>query len=350
MEHTDHSIFITGRAGTGKSTLIEYFRNNTGKSAVYLAPTGVAALNIKGKTIHSLFKFPPQVITSDRIKGTDYKEETQRLFKSVNVIIVDEISMVRADLIEGMDYILRKFRDKKKPFGGVQMIFVGDVYQLPPVVDKKNKDPLTHNGKPVFDGVPYEYLEKKYHGIYFFNSDAFKKADFKYFVLNTIFRQKDDTKFTDILNAVREGTITDELLNQLNERYCEKINEDEIILCANKAMAYNINQRRMNELTTEPFLYEAIVSGIYETETNEENYPVEKELVLKENAQVMMVKNDKDGRWVNGTIGIIKNLTQDMIEVEIRGTVFTINKETWEAVGYKYDEEKDKLEDAIIGT
>jgi hypothetical protein len=353
MEHTDYSIFITGRAGTGKSTLVEYFRINTGKSAVYLAPTGVAALNIRGKTIHSLFKFPWQVVTSDKIKNNTYKEETQRLFKSLNVILVDEISMARADILEGMDYILRKFRDKDKPFGGIQMIFVGDIYQLSPVVDKKEPADITYNGKMVFSGLLYDYFERKYHGHYFFNSDAFKKADFKYCVLNTIFRQKDDNKFITILNAIREKNIPDELLNQLNERCFERIeesNRNEIILCTTNAIVNNINMKKMNMLNTKPFLYEASVSGIFEKEIGEKNYPVERNLILKENAQVMMIKNDREGNWVNGTIGIIKKLARDKIEVKIHGTIFPINKETWEAVDYKYDEEEDKLKPTIIGT
>jgi ATP-dependent exoDNAse (exonuclease V) alpha subunit len=353
MEHTDYSIFITGRAGTGKSTLIEYFRMNTGKRAVYLAPTGVAALNIRGKTIHSLFQFPPEVVTSDKIINNRYKEETLRLFKALDVVVVDEISMVRADILEGMDYILRKFRDKNKPFGGVQMIFVGDIYQLAPVVDKKEKVKITHKGKTVFNGLLYDYFERKYHGHYFFNSDAFKKADFKYCVLNTIFRQKDDNQFITILNAIREKNIPDELLNQLNERYFEKIEErngNEIILCTTNAIVNNINNRKMNALTTKQFLYKATVSGIFESEIGEKNYPAEKELVLKENAQVMMIKNDKDGRWVNGTIGIIKKLAHNKIDVKIHGTIFTINKETWEAVNYEYDEEEDELKTIIVGT
>jgi ATP-dependent exoDNAse (exonuclease V) alpha subunit len=259
--------------------------------------------------------------------------------------------MARADIIEGIDYILKNFRIKDKPFGGVQMVFIGDMYQLPPVIDKNQKIKITYNGKTVFVGTIYDYFQRKYGGQYFFNSNAFKKADFKYSVLNTIFRQKDDNKFMDILNAIREKNITEELLKQLNERYYERLddtNDKEIMLCTTNNTVNDINKKKMNELKTKPFLYEAIVTGIFEMEIKE--YPVEKDLILKENAQVMMIKNDKDGNWVNGSIGMIKKLTNDQIDVEIHGTIFTINQETWEAIDYEYDEKNDKLNTNIVGT
>jgi ATP-dependent exoDNAse (exonuclease V) alpha subunit len=322
---------------------------------IYLAPTGVAALNIRGKTIHSLFKFPPQVITSDLIKDNTYRVEVQEIFRVVNVIIVDEISMARADLIEGMDYILKKFRDKEKPFGGVQMVFVGDIYQLPPVIKENEKLNITNNGKIIFEGTLYHYFERKYKGHYFFNSDAFKEADFKYCLLNTIFRQKDDYEFMEILNKIREKNISDELLQRLNAQHHKTndenyVDEKEIILCTTNSAVNEINKTKMNELSTKAYLYEALVDGIFETEIAEKDFPVEKHLVLKENAQIMMVKNDKDGRWVNGTIGTIKKLENNKINIEIQGVCFSINKETWEAIDYEYDEENDKLLSKVIGT
>jgi GTPase SAR1 family protein len=353
MENTRHSIFITGKAGTGKSTLIQYFKLNTRKKAVYLAPTGVAALNIRGKTIHSLFKFPLQVITSDQIKNNTYRREVLDLFRNVDVMIVDEISMARADIIEGMDYILKKFRIKDEPFGGVQMVFIGDMYQLPPVLDKNEKITITHNGERVFSGSLHDYFQRKYDGHYFFNSNAFKNAGFKYCVLNTIFRQKDDDTFIDILNAIREKNITGDILDQLNSRYCEGLEdagENEIMLCTTNRRVDEINRKKMDALHTKEFRYEAFVTGVFESEIRGKDYPVEKSLKLKKGAQVMMIKNDKDGRWVNGSIGIIKKLSGDLIDVELHGTAFTINRELWEAVDYEYDEEKDTLNTNVTGT
>jgi GTPase SAR1 family protein len=352
MENTNYSIFITGKAGTGKSTLIEYFRIHSKKKYVVLAPTGIAALNIGGKTIHSFFKFPPQVVTSDQIKDNTYRSEIQEIFKYLNTIIIDEISMARADVIEGIDYILKKFRDEDKPFGGVQLICVGDLYQLPPVISKKDNVTITYDGEIIFNGLLYDYFERKYKGHYFFNSDAFKDADFKYCLLNTIFRQKDDNNFMNILNAIRENNITNDLLKQLNDRFSDQIKEanDEIVLCTTNAAVDSINKKRMRDLITRAFIYEAIVTGVFETEFDAKDYPVEKQLILKENAQVMFTKNDKEGRWVNGTIGTVKELANDKIDININGTTFTINQETWEAIDYEYDEKNDKLISNVIGT
>jgi hypothetical protein len=352
IENTEICVFITGKAGTGKSTLIEYLRENTKKKAVFIAPTGVAALNIRGKTIHSFFKFPPQVITSDAIKDNKYGEEKKSIFKSVDLIVIDEISMVRADLIQGIDFVLRNYGKSNLPFGGIQMVLVGYMYQLPPVIDQNDKINITHNGEIIFEGSLHHYFERKYKGHYFFNSDAFKNANFKYCVLNTIFRQKDDNKFMEILNAIRENKISGEILRQLNERHFENIEESEtgeIVLCATNNIASEINKRKMDELPTKAFLYEAEVKGIFEKEIPEKDYPAEKYLILKEQAQVMMIKNDISGRWVNGSIGIIKTLAENKIEVEINGTIFEVNKETWEAIDYKYDAKNDKLDTNIIG-
>ena len=352
IENTDNSIFITGKAGTGKSTLIEYFRENTKKKAVFLAPTGVSALNIRGKTIHSFFKFPPQLITSDAIKDNKYGGDKRNIFKSIDLIVLDEISMVRADIIQGIDFILRKYRTYNKPFGGVQMVLVGDMYQLPPVIDSNDKIEITHNGETIFEGSIYHYFERKYKGHYFFNSDAFKYSSFKYCVLNTIFRQKNDGKFVDILNAIRENKISGEILQQLNERYFENIEESEngeIVLCSTNSIANEINKRKMDELSTKAFLYVATLTGVFEKEIPEKDYPAEKYLILKENAQVMMVRNDSSGRWVNGSIGVVKSLADKKIEVEINGTIFDVGQETWEAVDYKYDEKKDELSTNVIG-
>ena len=352
MEKTNYSLFITGKAGTGKSTLVEYFRINTKKSAVCLAPTGVAALNIRGKTIHSLFKFPPQVITSDAIKNNTYREEVRELFENVDTILIDEISMVRADLIQGVDYILKKFRKDDRPFGGVQMIFVGDMYQLPPVVGK-DKLTITHKDKNVYEGYTIDYFFKKYKGPYFFNSDAFKECEFKYYELNTVFRQKDDNEFINLLNSIRENNINEEILSELNKQHIEAMSNSDnnrIELCSNRSLVERKNGNMMKILKSPAFNYEAAVSGIFTDVVKEKDYPAKKDLTLKQGAQVMMLINDKEGRWVNGTIGIISKLSNDEIVVEINDTPYTINKYTWEAVDYKYDKEQDKLITTVIGS
>ena len=278
-----------------------------------MAPTGVAALNVRGRTIHSLFRFPHVVITGDAIKDNKYSGHTKQILKNVNVIVVDEISMVRADLIEGMDYILKKIRENTLPFGGAQMVLVGDMYQLPPVVSNADKVNITYNGEVIFEGSIHHYFERKYKGCYFFNSDVFKKSTFEYYIFETVFRQKGDLDFLQILNAIREGKMTDELFAKLNARYFPNIKEAfdrEIVLGTTNSIVDEINKRKMDELPTKEFVYNAELSGVFEFLVSEKDYPVEKNLALKEGAQIMMVKNDKIGRWVNGTIGIVKKLAE----------------------------------------
>jgi hypothetical protein len=283
MEKTDKSIFLTGKAGTGKSTLVEYFRIKTGKKVVFLAPTGVAALNIGAKTIHSLFKFPPEIITSDKIRNNAYKAETEDLFRNVDVIVVDEISMVRADLVEGISYILQKYRDKDKPFGGVQMIFIGDMYQLPPVV-RDGQVEITHEGRQAFLGSTFSFFQKKYGGPYFFNSDAYKLKNFQYYELNTNFRQKNDAEFMKILNSIREKDITEELLETINKQCNKEVDELDykgITLCTTNGTADRINKGMMDKLKTKRFVYEASLSGIFESEISMKDYPVERVLIIE---------------------------------------------------------------------
>lgn len=197
MENSSRSVFITGKAGTGKSTLLEYFRQITKKKIVVLAPTGVAVINVKGETIHSFFGFKPD-ITIDKIKKVNKKK--LKIFKKLDTIAIDEISMVRADLLDCVDYFLRLNLENQKPFGGVQMIFIGDLYQLPPVVTSSRKE-LFHN---------------YYEGAYFFNAKVFKELNMELIELEKIYRQKDE-KFIDFLNAIRDDTIKDEDIHLLNQ-------------------------------------------------------------------------------------------------------------------------------------
>jgi len=350
MENTNNSLFITGKAGTGKSTLIDYFKTKTKKNTVYLAPTGVAALNIRGKTIHSFFKFPHEVVTSDLIEKTNYKERDIELFKNVNTVIIDEISMVRADIVQGIDYVLKKYRNKYEPFGGVQMIFIGDMYQLPPVVDKKEIT-ILHKGKTVFNGHITDYFQLKYGGPYFFNSDAFKNSLFLFYELETVFRQKDND-FISLLNSIRENKVNENTLDTLNRQYGESADGNEgnkIMLCTRKGAAQDRNKFMLGKLKTPPAVFEADLSGSF-LKMNPNDYPAEKRLTLKEGAQVMMLVNDKEEKWVNGTIGKITGLSENKITVEINGIRYGVNKHAWETIDYVYDRDLDALMTNITGT
>jgi ATP-dependent exoDNAse (exonuclease V) alpha subunit len=386
MENTKKSVFITGRAGTGKSTLIEYFRKRNDetkkKKVVYLAFTGVAALNIRGGTIHSFFRFPPKIISKEIAinEAKNYGGEKRRLMKALDAIVVDEISMVRADLMDGMDTILRDCRDCDIPFGGVQMIFVGDLRQLPPVVKGKEKNVTftEENGKES-DKSERDYLQKIYNGRHFFDSEAVKKMELSYYELKKIFRQTDNA-FITILNTIREGEADESVIAKLNERYIEDEkdlpHDIRMTLCTTNEVADAINDEKLDALPTKEYPYKAVLTKrIKEKEEKrekemeekrrqaelngrapppeddeEKRFPAPKLLRLKKGAQIMMVKNDREGRWVNGTMGIVKELTDDTIQVEIGGIPYFVEQEKWESVWYKFDVAKKKLTSEENGT
>ena len=330
MESTSKCAYITGKAGTGKSTLLTYFREKTKKNVIVLAPTGIAAINVEGSTIHSFFQLPPQLIEKRHITKDFTRQE---LFDKIDMIVIDEISMVRADILDGIDYALRINRKKDIPFGGVQMIFFGDLYQLPPVVVGKD---LT------------DYFEENFGGFYFFNAKVFKEISFEYIELQIIFRQKDDD-FKQLLNSIRENKVTVNDLNILNTRFRPNhtlTSKDVCLtLTTTNKIAEDINQERMNGLTSKEFLYTAEIIGKFD----KSSYPTEQRLILKEGAQIMMLKNDSKKRWVNGTIGIIKKLSDEVV-VEIEGTSYTIEKATWEVVEYQYNKEEKKIEAVVTGS
>jgi len=330
MESTSKCAYITGKAGTGKSTLLTYFREKTKKNVIVLAPTGIAAINVEGSTIHSFFQFPPQLIEKHHITKDFTRQE---LFDKIDMIVIDEISMVRADILDGIDYALRINRKKDIPFGGVQMIFFGDLYQLPPVVVGKDLN---------------DYFEENFGGFYFFNAKVFKESSFEYIELQIIFRQKDED-FKQILNSIREDKVTPNDLNILNTRFRPNhtlTSKDVCLtLTTTNKIAEDINQERMNSLISKEFLYTAEITGKFD----KSSYPTEQRLILKEGAQIMMLKNDSKKRWVNGTIGIIKKLSDEVV-VEIDGTSYTIEKATWEVVEYQYNKEEKKIEAVITGS
>ena len=330
MENTKDCIFITGKAGTGKSTLLKYFKANTKKRVVILAPTGVAAINIGGQTIHSFFKFPPKMIQKDSVR----RLHNQELFEKLDVVVVDEVSMVRADLMDGIDHALRINRDEmKKPFGGVQMIFFGDLFQLCPVVDRESK----------------ELLLERYSTPYFFSAKAFKDADIKYIELSKIYRQKDG-KFVTLLNRLRNKEHTEDDLKTLNSRVrkhsVDSAKDATVILTTTNSLAGAINEDRLARLPGKEFVYDADITGKFDEKASS----ADMSLKLKINAQVILLKNDPNKQWVNGTLGRIASLSDDSIEVDIDGCVCEVPMAKWQKIEYSYNEDEDKIEDETVGT
>ncbi len=329
LENTNDHFYITGKAGSGKSTLLAYFRSMTNKNTVVLAPTGVAAIRVKGQTIHSFFGFPPKVIQTKHIKKVRQIEVLQNL----ETLIIDEISMVRADVFDAIDYSLRVHRRKlTQPFGGVQLIVFGDLFQLPPVV---NMDETS-------------LLERIYpNGSFFFHSNIFQDAQFKTLELQSIYRQKDD-HFIYILNSVRDGTISHSQLDKLNDSLVDNFEMDEgkIILTTTNARASSINQKYLSQLREEEFSYKGQATGLFYKEL----FPTDEVLKLKKGAQVIMIKNDPEKRWVNGSIGIIHEIAQRKIKVKINHKIFEVKKEKWDRIQYTYDENQQEVQEDITGS
>lgn len=337
LEDTKKNLFITGRAGTGKSTLLEVFRKKTRKNVVVLAPTGVAALNVKGQTIHSFFRFKPN-ITLDNVKRVE--KNRRDLYRKLDAIVIDEISMVRADLLDCIDKFMRlNGKSKKKPFGGVQMIFFGDLYQLPPVVK----------------GEARKIFKKGlYKSEYFFNSKAFEGTEFEFIELEKIFRQK-DSLFIEILNAIRNRTVTDEHLQILNSRVKEgfhpKPDEFYVQLTTTNALADRLNQESLKLLKGKMRKYQGYIEGDFEMGS----LPADLELSLKKGAQVMLVNNGPSGRWVNGSIGKVVDFVEkpdvDITLVELTsGEVVEVTPYTWELFRYYYDKERETIASETVGT
>jgi len=339
LKNTNESLFITGKAGTGKSSLLKYFIKNTNKKLVILAPTGIAALNIGGQTIHSFFRFKPSIIYPDQIEP---QYERAELFLNLQMVIIDEISMVRADLMNGIDIALRKNRNKlNEPFGGVQMVFIGDLFQLPPVLKDEDRD----------------YILNTYGGLYFFDATVFKTFKYQFKELTTIFRQTDEqTEFKTILNNIRNNEAQFKDMALLNSRHKDNAGEQEnsIFLTTKRNIARNINNDKLENLTGEKVTYIGLLSGKYlrlkeEAEDKiEDKLPAPYKLELKKDAQIMMLKNDSGKRWVNGSIGKIDKLEPDSITVNIVGNKYKIEKESWTEVEFVLNNETKKIEEKII--
>jgi ATP-dependent DNA helicase PIF1 len=322
VETTNDNYYVTGKAGTGKSVLLQYFVENTGKRAVVVAPTGVAALNVGGQTIHSFFKMPFD-IDFDDIR-VDYK--LREILWNIDTVVIDEVSMVRVDLMEAMSMKLQIARKNDLPFGGVQMVMFGDLYQLPPVVS---------------DGELDRYFKHNFDGYYFFNATSIKNAGLNIYELSNIFRQK-DPEFKKILNSIRNGRLNETEMNELNLRTkIEKPEGGYITLAGHNATVSSINHKKLGELPGDEKVYEADIWG----NITESSFPTEKKLRLKAGAQVMLLKNDteKPRRWVNGTLGIVTKLTNDVVKVSIDGVEHTISPATWDKIQYEYNPEEREL-------
>jgi ATP-dependent DNA helicase PIF1 len=337
LENSNRHVFITGRAGTGKSTLLQHFRASTAKKIVVLAPTGLAAIQVRGQTIHSFFGFPPHPINSDHIR----KRKNRKLYEEMDTLVIDEISMVRADVLDAIDYFMRiNGRNRSLPFGGVQMVFIGDLFQLPPVISSDVEKQL------------FNFL---YDTPYFFSSHALHSADITYIELKQIYRQT-DRHFLNVLEAIRTKEIEEYLLRDLNER-CHKPNfkptaeQPYITLTATNYTADNINRRELAQLTTPAFSYKGDTTGEFNRQKH--TLPNDEIVTLKEGAQVMFVRNDQWYRWVNGTIGRVHYLDSNTVCVAVESdkgeVVHKIEQITWEIVRYNYNETARKIETEIIG-
>ncbi len=331
IENSNSSFFITGKAGTGKSTFIQYFASKTRKKLLMCAFTGIAAINIKGQTIHSFFRFPPQALgpEDDEIKLFYKNSEKYKMIEEIQTIVIDEVSMLRSDTLEAIDYSLRKNGgDPSKIFGGKQILFVGDIFQLPPVIDDT-------------DEVDSYLFTEVYKSKYFFDSPAYKKLNPGYFEFKKSYRQGKDLEFVEILDSIRICENNGHILAKLNDRYypnyTPKNNEFVITLSSSNAIAFAENIRRLNQLSYTSFRFEAEITG----EFKESRYPTNKTLELKKYAQVILVKNDTAKNWVNGTIAKVEFISDDILEIRLQDdSIHKLEKTVWENRAYKYNNGK----------
>jgi ATP-dependent DNA helicase PIF1 len=340
LNSTNESFYITGKAGTGKSTFIQYFAKNTRKKLLLCAFTGIAAINVGGQTIHSFFRFPlkPLLPEDDEITKFEQYSKKYKLIQEIDTIIIDEVSMLRADIVEAIDYSLRvNGGNPNKIFGGKQIIFVGDIFQLPPVAGSN-------------DTLERMLFTEEYKSKYFFDSRAYKKLNPTYFEFKISYRQGTDLEFVQLLDKVRVCDMDDNVLKSLNARvnphYAPKNDEFVITLTTNNAIAFNENVRRLNELLDTSFKFEAEI----ENEFKERDYPTNKTLELKRYAQVIFIKNDQAGRWVNGTIAKIDFISDNFIEVRLQnGSIHKLEKATWENRVFQYDRTKRRIVSELKG-
>lgn len=353
VENTGKSIFLTGKAGTGKTTFLKHLCERNRKNMVVLAPTGVAAVNAGGQTIHSFFQIPPsvyfpgdprlsarmQIDSTDNIYETfRYNRQKKTILRELELLVIDEVSMVRADLLDVINAILREYKDSPLPFGGVQVVLIGDVYQLPPVV--------TSEEAPV--------LFRFYKSEFFFSAKVIKSMELEYIELQKIYRQS-DREFIDLLNRVREGRMLPEDFTlfrnmYLNQKWTEN-GPSYITLTTTNAAASTINEENLDALDGEQHEFEAEITG----DMTDKDYPTDVRLSLKVDAQVMFLKNDPDHRYYNGKIGRVTGFQDDRIMISCEegdgGTQeICLERAEWEKVQYKWNLAKNCIESEVVGS
>ena len=341
IQHTHQSVFLTGKAGTGKSTFLKYICATTRKKHVVLAPTGIAAVNVGGQTLHSFFKIPFRPLLADDPdfsphqihKTLRYTKEKVKLIRELDLIIIDEISMVRADIIDFVDKVLRNYSgNMREPFGGKQLLFVGDIFQLEPVVTRDMR----------------QILQRDYRQFFFFNARVFNDLGLIPIELRKIYRQT-NSEFVALLDRVRINRANRNDLLRLNSRYNPEYQDEgfAITLATRRDTVNSINDGHMAALKTPEYIYEGEIEGNFP----ENDLPTALQLVLKEGAQVIFIRNDKEGRWVNGTIGRVQRLSNLHIYIELEnGVVHQVEEETWENIQYSYDEKKQAVVENILGS
>ena len=341
IDKTDRNIFVTGKAGTGKTTFLHQIKKESLKRMVIVAPTGVAAINAKGVTIHSFFQMPFGPILPDQIANTNQQRKFSKtkidIIKSLDLIIIDEISMVRADLLDGIDQVMRRYKNRNKVFGGAQVLMIGDLQQLAPVV-RPNE---------------WSLLQQHYNTVYFFSSKAYQEADVVSIELKHIYRQKNED-FITILNEIRTDTLSEKSAEILNSNYDPTFSPTKddgyITLTTHNNRANLINSSELNKLNTKSYFFKADVSGKF----NDNAFPNDEKLELKMGAQVMFIKNDSspDKRYYNGKIGIITDISLQNVTVQCPNEIDEIvtERETWDNVNYSINDETKEIKEDVIGS
>ncbi|OFX38884.1 MAG: helicase [Bacteroidetes bacterium GWA2_32_17] len=345
VENTNKSVFLTGKAGTGKTTFLHELKKSSPKRMIIVAPTGVAAINATGVTIHSFFQLPfsPYIpnnnesIVNQSFNQRKFNRDKIRIIKSLELLVIDEISMVRADMLDAIDNVLKTYKDHSKPFGGVQLLLIGDLHQLAPVIKEDE----------------WSILKNYYDTVFFFSSKALQQINFVSIELQHIYRQS-DKEFIEILNKIRDNKIDSDLLKALNKRYIPSFNpnDDEgyIILTTHNANAHNTNQNKLKEIKEKSKIFKAQIKNDFP----EYVYPTDTNLELKTNSQVMFVKNDSSHNklYYNGKIGKITRFSDDGIYVKCQTDEreILVGTEEWENVKYSYNDKTKEIKEDIIGS
>ena len=329
IEDSYKHLFITGKAGSGKSTLLRYFKDITKKNVITLAPTGIAAINVEGQTIHSFFSFPLGFIQKEQIKKL-YRAK-KKIIQNLDLILIDEASMVRADMLDAIDYSLRINRKEMNiPFGGVRLIMFGDVFQLPPVVERSLK-PL---------------IKQHYGHSYFFNAKVIDQIKLHRITLNRIYRQTDE-EFIDLLGRIRLNKCNSEDISMLNARAnAGNIKDDCVTLTTTNKDAEKINNSFLEKIDSKQYYYPATITDKYKSSM----YPTEALLSLKKGARVILLNNDKEKRWVNGTLATVAAVTKESVKIRIEDEVYVLERFTWEKIRYTFDDFTQEIKQETDGS